>query len=595
MSNAPSPALNISNIITYTIKINGKSINDLAMATSLNITHQINKISFADLTVGTNTGEAATYNFSIGNTIEIYSGYQGADEKKVFSGIIFTQSMKTQSPLVFMWELKCKHVAMKMTGNKKKMLYFNKTDSDIFSKILTNPDYTQTDKNITSTNSVNEYLPQNNISDWDFLLSRSEMWGYLIYLDKDSIFIGKPNLKADPVLTISAGDSMIDFTAKKNGSNQFTSIKANTLNKTREIITFTSTEPDFASGRNIGKSMATALNAGSIIKDAVVPMQESDLKEWANGKLLRMRLSAFQGSVKFVGNAIVKTGDWIKLNGIGDEYSIEAFVSEVNHKIAKGSWQTSLKLGLEDAPINEKVNFASAGADGQMPAAQGLFSAIVKAIEGDPNAACRIKIIDTLQTDDIGVWAKMCHSYATESAGFFFMPEVGDEVVISYLNGDPRYPVILGSLYNNKNVAPIDKVKDTNFIKMISTKNKLKLTFDDEKKTVTIETPGDNKIVMSDDAKSIEITDQHSNAIKLTSSGIEFNSAKDITIKAQGAVNINSGTGKIAIEASAGDVTLAGLNINHTAKMAFKAEGNLTAELSSSAQAVLKGAIVMIN
>ena len=595
MSNAPSPTLNISNIITYTIKINGKSINDLAMTKSIDITHQINKISSADITLTTNTGEGSDFNLSIGNSVEIYCGYQGADERKVFSGMIFSQSMQIQSPEAFTWDLKCKHVAMQMTGCKKKKLFFNKTDSNIFNDIFTSSAYVQITKNITTTTSVNEYLPQNNISDWDFLLSRSEMWGYLIYLDKDSMFIGKPDLKADPVLTIAAGDSIIDFTAKKNGSNQFTKIIANTLDETRKVLTATAIEPDFAAGRNIGKSLAAALNAGTIIVDAIVPMLQSNLKEWADGKLLRMRLSAFQGSVKFVGNATVKTGDWIKLSDIGDEYSIEAFVSEVSHKITEGSWQTSLVLGLTDAPIIEKPNFASAGADGQMPAAQGLFTAIVKAIEGDPTGQYRIKILDTLQTDDTGVWAKMCHSYATESAGFFFMPEVGDEVVISYLNGDPRYPVILGSLYNSKNIAPVDNAKDTNFIKMISTKNKLKLTFDDEKKTVTIETPGDNKIVLSDDAKSIEITDQHSNAVKLTSSGIEFNSVKDITIKAQGAVNINSGTGKIAIEASAGDVSLTGLNINHTAKMAFKAEGNLTAELSSSAQAVLKGAIVMIN
>jgi hypothetical protein len=130
---------------------------------------------------------------------------------------------------------------------------------------------------------------------------------------------------------------------------------------------------------------------------------------------------------------------------------------------------------------------------------------------------------------------------------------------------------------------------------MISTKNQLKLTFDDEKKVLTIETPGANKITLSDDAKSIEIADQNSNTIKLTSEGIEFNSAKDITIKAQGNINLTASTGKIALAASASDVTVAALNISHTANMEFKAAGNVTAELSSGAQTVVKGAMVMIN
>ncbi len=100
-------------------------------------------------------------------------------------------------------------------------------------------------------------------------------------------------------------------------------------------------------------------------------------------------------------------------------------------------------------------------------------------------------------------------------------------------------------------------------------------------------------ITLDDDGKTVDITDQNSNSIKMTASGIEIKSAKDINLKA---------TGKIVLDGAAGlsltskaDVAVEGLNIKNTAQMGFTAKGNATAEISASGQTVVKGAIVMIN
>ena len=52
------------------------------------------------------------------------------------------------------------------------------------------------------------------------------------------------------------------------------------------------------------------------------------------------------------------------------------------------------------------------------------------------------------------LWARVATPFAGPDKGAFFLPDVGDEVVVSFVNGDNRYPVILGSLWNGVHPAP---------------------------------------------------------------------------------------------------------------------------------------------
>ena len=174
----------------------------------------------------------------------------------------------------------------------------------------------------------------------------------------------------------------------------------------------------------------------------------------------------------------------------------------------------------------------------------------------------------------------------------FFVPEIGDEVVLGYFNNDPAHPVVLGSLYSSKRKPPYSLTAD-NFTKAIVTKSKLKIEFDDDKKVTTIETPGGNKIVISDDDTSILLADQNNNTVKLGSDGIALDSPKDITITAKGKVSVDA-AGGLELNSKA-DVKITGMNVNNEAKVGFVAKGNASAELSASGQTTVKGAMVMIN
>jgi uncharacterized protein involved in type VI secretion and phage assembly len=223
-------------------------------------------------------------------------------------------------------------------------------------------------------------------------------------------------------------------------------------------------------------------------------------------------------------------------------------------------------------------------AAGLLPAAGGLQIGVVTALENDPDGEDRVKCrLPMISSGEEGIWARLATLDAGDGRGTYFRPEIGDEVVVGFLNDDPRHPVILGMIHSSAKPAP-EPAKDDNHHKGYVSREKLKLTFDDEKKAIAVETPAGNKITLSEDAKGITLEDQNGNKIVLNDSGITIQSAKDVKITADK------------------DVKLSGTNTEFSAKTGFKASGTSTAELSGAqtkingdAMTVIKGGIVQIN
>ena len=76
----------------------------------------------------------------------------------------------------------------------------------------------------------------------------------------------------------------------------------------------------------------------------------------------------------------------------------------------------------------------------------------------DPGNLNRIQVrvfnVDGINDQDGAVWARVVVPFAGNNRGCFFIPDVGDEVLVVYLGGDSRYPVVLGGLWNGQDTAP---------------------------------------------------------------------------------------------------------------------------------------------
>ena len=192
-----------------------------------------------------------------------------------------------------------------------------------------------------------------------------------------------------------------------------------------------------------------------------------------------------------------------------------------------------------------------------------------------------------------GVWARLGNVYASSGFGSFFYPEVNDEVIVGFFNDDPRYPVILGSLYSSGR-APAFTPDEQNNTKALVTRTKMKVEFQEDKKIITITTPANNQIVLSDEAKNIKLSDENNNSITMSASGIEIKSASAITINSATNLTMEAATGA-SLKVSGGDLSMQALTISNEAQLSYKAQGNASAQLTAAGEVKIQGAIVMIN
>ncbi|MEL6672949.1 MAG: type VI secretion system tip protein VgrG, partial [Bacteroidota bacterium] len=285
-----------------------------------------------------------------------------------------------------------------------------------------------------------------------------------------------------------------------------------------------------------------------------------------------------------VGFNQIKPGDLLKLEGVGARFNGLLFITAVRHEIGDGEWDTHIQFGLNPEWFSQEPDILTPPAAGLLPGIRGLQIGKVVKLEKDPDGEDRIQVkMPMVDPNAKGIWARVASLDAGKERGFFFRPELDDEVIVGFINDDPRDAVVLGMLHSSKLPAPL-KASDQNHEKLIQTRSELRVHFHDETKTITIDTPAGNSILMDEEGKTIVIEDQNQNKIALEQGGITLDSPKDINLKAGGKINI---------EATA-DLSMKGTNISSKANAALKAEG-ATAKLAGSGITEIKGSLVKIN
>ena len=157
---------------------------------------------------------------------------------------------------------------------------------------------------------------------------------------------------------------------------------------------------------------------------------------------------------------------------------------------------------------------------------------IVVQLQNDPEGQDRILVkVPVIDNTANGIWMRVASLDAGKERGAFFRPEIRDEVIVGFINDDPRDAVVLGMLHSSAKPAPI-KAKDVNHEKGFTTRSKMHISFNDDTKTIKIDTPAGNSITLDEGGQTIEIVDQNSNSIKLNPTGIKMESQKNIDITA---------------------------------------------------------------
>lgn len=590
------PGTQQTDLVTFTIKANGQAIGGRYQVSIVSITKEVNRIPFAKVIIS--DGNAAMQDFAISNEdtfkpgveIEVTAGYH-SDEVSIFKGIIVKHSLKIRnsgSPALI---LDCRDVAVKMTIARKSKYFYNMKDSEAVEQIA-GTYAIETD--IEDTAVQHEDIVQFDCTDWDFIVTRMEANGKLCLLDAGKLTVKKPDTSGSTVLDVVFGSTIIEFDAELDARNQYQALKAKSWDySTQAVTTVDAEEPALEENGNLASSdMGTALSIAEYDLFSGEDVPEDELQHLANARLQKARLSRCRGRVKFRGYGSVNPGDMINLGGVGDRFNGKVYVSGVRHEITGGKWITDVQFGLSNDMFAAQPGVQSAPAADMLPAVQGLQIGVVTALENDPASQDRIRVrLPVIDANEDGIWARVACLDAGNNRGVFFRPEIGDEVIVGFLNNDPRNAVVLGMVNSSAKPAPL-KAADKNDEKGYVSRSGMKMIFNDADKSIIIETPVGKKVTVSESEAIMKLEDENGNSISMGASGISIQSGANIELKATGDLTVSAVNISLTPSASFA-VSAGGASINAGSGSASLSAPSVSVEGSGSA--TIKGGVVMIN
>ncbi|MGE0853116.1 MAG: phage baseplate assembly protein V [Hyphomicrobiaceae bacterium] len=169
---------------------------------------------------------------------------------------------------------------------------------------------------------------------------------------------------------------------------------------------------------------------------------------------------------------------------------------------------------------------------GSALAADRRFYGVAEALvhdNNDPLQEGRVRLtLPWFSASMVTEWCRVVQPYAGCGYGAYFVPEIGDEVLIAFIHGDMRIPVVLGGLYNGKDKPPEARGGGSD-PKYIRTRAGHRISFEDAEGRQKIE------IVDASGANSVTI-DTVANRVTMKAGG-------DIAVEATGKLTLKGTTG----------------------------------------------------
>jgi Rhs element Vgr protein len=524
LDSLPPGAPKATDVVSQAILINGTALGTNVALTKITVNKTFNKVAYAKLVFLDGSVSDADFplsdddNYKPGNSIEIQLGYQGQTDT-VFKGIIVKHAIKAMHSGTSVLMIEAKDLAIKLTANRNSAYYTNQKDSDVISTLAG-----ALDTDIDDTTVTHPQLVQFDTTDWDFILTRAEANGMLVLTDDGKLVIKNPSTSGSPILTATYGQGIFEFEAEMDARRQVAGVSSISWDYTQQQVE--KSDPGDSSFTDNGNVSITDI--GSVIGAQVLlnhpgHLTQPQLQDWSDAYALRNHLSKNVGRVRVQGNADLKPGTMITLAGVGDRFNGDVFVSGIQH-VFDGNWLTDVQFGWNEDLFYKKEGVMDKPTSGLLPGVNGLLIGIVLDVDDADAGQYRVKVqVPTITSGNEGMWARVATLDAGANRGTYFRPQPSDEVVLGFLNDDPREPVILGYLHSSsskQSPLPVDSgAEQYGFV----SKEGVKLIFDDTNKRMTLSVKtntGEKSIIINDDSNSMILADENQNSIKMDSSGI---------------------------------------------------------------------------
>ena len=543
--------------------------------------------------------------FPIGGEVEIEMG-RAEEPAVVFKGEITAVQLDVglgRPPMLVVRGYARSH---RLHRGRQSKSYLNVSDSDVVTKI---GQTVGLQVKVDATSIVHPYLLQTNQTNWEFLKERAARVGYELFVEDRTLHFRKPTNGQDLAPEQKLWENLLSLRVNVSSAFQADSVVVRGWDpQQKEALVGTATKGDLAPKTGIGKTGAqTASTFGSstvyVVNRPVA--NQSEAKDLAEAVYNALDGSYIQAEGLCLGDPSIRAGMTIEMKTIGTRLSGKYYLTSATHTLSSEGYTTAFVVsGRRTDSLLELI-------DPRGDSAPALPSVVVGVVTDntDPEGnQGRVKVkFPWLTEDDQSWWARVASPMAGNGRGFFFLPEVDDEVLVSFEHGDPTRPYILGALWNGKDLPPKKNSEVISSSKVnqriIKTRAGHLITLDDtdgSELISIIDKTGKNLIKI--ESSSNKITIQADGDVAITAKGkVAVDAKQDVDVQANGNASIKAqqnvdvqatgnatvkATGNATVQAN-GNLDLKGsvVNVEAQGTMSIKANGPLT----------LQGAVVNIN
>jgi len=186
--------------------------------------------------------------------------------------------------------------------------------------------------------------------------------------------------------------------------------------------------------------------------------------------------------------------------------------------------------------------------NGQMP---GLVEGIV-VDNRDPGGLGRVRVkFPTLPGEPWSGWARLNMPMAGRDRGWMTIPEIGDEVLVSFMHGSIAHAVVVGSLYNGVDRPPYANEDGENNLRVFQSRSGHRVTFDDTSGAERIEVVTHNeeiRVVWNSAEKILsvycggDIQIEAKEHIDISAESFSLSAEETVTIEAGEGIVLDSGS-----------------------------------------------------
>jgi uncharacterized protein involved in type VI secretion and phage assembly len=440
------------------------------------------------------------------------------------------------------------------------------------------------------------YVLQYNQTDLEFLWSRARLLGYQVYVEDKKLYFQKADAhrgaQSDKPATLRWGHNLRSFEPRLTLMHQVDQAMVKGWDPaTKQSIEGTGSSDTSKTIPVVGlnkKGSALAKEAlGGVAEEVVVdhPILTVDqAKAMAAARFAEAESEFIQadGTCR-EGDPRLIAGRVVTIEGVGKRFSGDYYVTEARHVYARGAYEVT--FGVTGRAPNTLSHLLNGDNGHGQDRIDGVVAAKVTSLE-DPENLGRVQVmfpwLPKYKNADLSSnWARIATPMGGQERGFFFLPEIDDEVLVAFEHGDVNYPYIVGTLWNNTDKPPVgtkDSVLSSDKKKVdqrvIRSRSGHVIVLDD--------TEGEEQIIIQD------MTGKNQIVINSKENTMTINVEKDLTIVAKGDTTIEA-QGNMTLK-STGDLSMECKNLNVKTQANAKLEATANLDLKATGQLNLKGA-----